>query len=296
MELRHLRAHVARADFTGRQRRARPESSVLLAAQCVCLTAAWSRRASCEESRVGGRLVSDDEPAHKNNLRLPGSRSYSWPMRQSSRSLLLRRWATWVIPMSQMGVAIIQELPPEELRFHWKSGRLCLDFVATVGERWRRSFERLLEADDLARWMVGTGMLREPPRVSGRQLAAGRVLREAINRLARPGAEPKRGDLEELNRWASRTPLAPQLTTGNERVWVAARPVEAMMATIARDAVELLSGPLAERVRECAAPECALLFLDASRPGRRQWCSSSVCGNRIRTKAYRGRQKERGRG
>ena len=188
------------------------------------------------------------------------------------------------------------ELPPEELRFHWKSGRLCLDFVATVGERWRRSFERLLEPEDLARWMAGTGMLREPPRVSGRQLAAGRVLREAINRLARPGVEPRPGDQEELNRWAARTPLSPQLTTGSERVWVAARPVEAMLATIARDAVDLLSGPLAGRVRECAAPDCALLFLDTSRPGRRQWCSSGACGNRIRTKAYRDRQKERGRG
>ncbi len=198
--------------------------------------------------------------------------------------------------MSQMGVAIVHDLPPEELRFHWKSGRLCLDLVATVGERWRRSFERLLEPEDLARWMVGTGTLREPPRVSGRQLAAGRVLREAINRLARPGVEPCPGDLEELNRWAARPSLAPQLTPGGKLVWVAARPVEAMLATIARDAVDLLSGPLAGRVRECAAPDCALLFVDASRPGRRQWCASGACGNRIRTKAYRDRHKERGRG
>ena len=196
----------------------------------------------------------------------------------------------------KMGVVIVHDLPPEELRFHWKSGRLCLDFVATVGERWRRSFERLLEPDDLARWIAGTGMLREPPRVSGRQLAEGRVLREAINRLARPGVELRPGDRDELNRWAARTPLAPQMTTGSEREWVAARPVEAMLATIARDAVELLSGPLAGRVRECAAPDCALLFVDTSRPGRRQWCSSGACGNRIRTKAYRHRQKERGRG
>src|SRR5436190_13304887 len=132
--------------------------------------------------------------------------------------------------------------------------------------------------------MVGTGMLREPPRVSCRELAAGCVLREAINRLARPGVEPRPGDREELNRWAARGPLAPQLTTGGELVWVAARPVEGMLATIARDAVDLLSSPLAGRIRECAASDCALLFVDASRPGRRQWCSSGACGNRVRTK------------
>ena len=59
--------------------------------------------------------------------------------------------------------AIIHSLPPEELRFHWKSGRLSLDFVATVGERWRRSFERLLGPEDLARWLVESGLLEEPP-------------------------------------------------------------------------------------------------------------------------------------
>ena len=195
-----------------------------------------------------------------------------------------------------VGVAIVHDLPPEELRFHWKSGRLCLDFVATVGERWRRSFERLLEPADLARWMVQSGMLREPPSVSPRQLASGQALREAINALTRPGVQPHPRDREEVNRWAARAPLAPQLTEGGELERIAIRPVEAMLATIARDAVDLLSGPLAGRIRECAAPDCALLFVDASRPGRRQWCSTGGCGNRVRTKAYRDRQKERGRG
>lgn len=191
-----------------------------------------------------------------------------------------------------MAATPLQGLPSEELRFHWKSGRLCLDFVATVGERWRRSFERLLEPDDLARWMVESGVLAVPPEVSGRQLAAGRKLREAVNRLTRPGIKPDPGDWDELNRWAARAPLAPQLTARNECVWVADRPVQAVFATIARDAVDLLSGPLAGRIRECAAPDCALLFVDASRPGARRWCSTAACGNRVRTKAYRQRQKE----
>src|SRR5438477_1723994 len=105
----------------------------------------------------------------------------------------------------------VHDLPPEELLFHWKSGRLCLDFVATVGERWRRSFERLLAPEDLARWMVESGRLETAPRVSRRQLQDARMLREAINRLARPGVAPKPGDREELNRWAAKPALAPQL-------------------------------------------------------------------------------------
>ena len=191
-----------------------------------------------------------------------------------------------------MSAQVLHDLPPEELRFHWESGRLCLDLVATVGERWRRSFERLVTPQDLARWMVETGTLATVPDVSARQLAAARTLREAINRLARPGIEPEPRDREELNRWAAGAPLAPQLTPDGKVVWVAARPVEAMFATIARDAVDLLSGPLAGRIRECGAPDCALLFVDTSRPGRRQWCSGAACGNRARTKSYRQRLKE----
>jgi predicted RNA-binding Zn ribbon-like protein len=190
--------------------------------------------------------------------------------------------------------AIIHDLPPEELRFHWKSGRVCLDLLATVGERWRRSFERLRTPEDLALWCVEAGLLAQPPAVSARQLAAGRKLREAINRLARPGLEPEAGDLGELNRWAAKAPLAPQLTTHGEVIWTSERPLEAVLATIARDAVDLLSGPLAGRIRECGAPDCALLFVDASRPGQRRWCSGTACGNRTRTKTYRARRKERG--
>jgi predicted RNA-binding Zn ribbon-like protein len=193
-----------------------------------------------------------------------------------------------------MTVTIVRDLPPEELRFHWKSGRLCLDFVATVGERWRRSFERLLSGKDLARWIGETGLVPSPPSVSRGQLAAGRELREAINRLARPGVTPERGDRDVVNRWAARAPIAPQLRQNGELGLEAARPVEAMFATIARDAVDLLTGPLAGRIRECGAPDCALLFVDTSRPGQRRWCSTEACGNRTRTKAYRQRQKERG--
>jgi predicted RNA-binding Zn ribbon-like protein len=191
-----------------------------------------------------------------------------------------------------VSVTIVRDLPPDELEFHWKSGRLCLDFVATVGERWRRSFERLLAPEDLARWIVQTGRVGSPPAVSSRQLAAGRALREAINRLARPGIEPQSGDRQDVNRWAARAPIAPQLTAEGKLAWVAVRPVEATFAAIARDAVDLLTGPLADRIRECSAPDCALLFVDASRPGRRRWCSTEACGNRTRTKSYRQRRKQ----
>jgi predicted RNA-binding Zn ribbon-like protein len=209
------------------------------------------------------------------------------PISPVSREALLDTGYTGVVAI------LLDDLPASELQFHWKSGRLCLDFVATVGERWRRSFERLRTPADLGRWLVEASLLAAPPRVRRGQLEDARVLREAIYRVAKlAGAgRPDPRDVAEVNAWAARPPLAPQLgDDGRSLTWSADRPVTAALATIARDAVELLSGPLAARVRECAAPDCALLFVDTSRPGRRRWCSMAACGNRTKTAAYRRRR------
>ena len=188
---------------------------------------------------------------------------------------------------------MIGNIPDHELAFQFKSGRLCLDFTATVGERWRRSFERLREPSDLGRWLRDTGLAESAPRVTD-ELAAARALREAIYRTAKPAGSrhPDPDDVGEINRWAGRMPLSPRLGADGRTVsgW-ADRPVEAALATIARDAIDLFSGPLADRVRECARPDCALLFVDRSRPGRRRWCAMAECGNRTKTAAYRRRRK-----
>jgi predicted RNA-binding Zn ribbon-like protein len=188
---------------------------------------------------------------------------------------------------------VLDDLPEEELRFHFKSGRLCLDFAATVGERWRRSFERLRTPNDLCRWIADAGLLAEPPAVTADDLDLARELREAIYRTAKlaGSGKPEAKDLDVINRVAASPPLAPRLSEGGRTVtWDSAQPAAASLSTIARDAIDLVTGPLIVRVRECAASDCALLFLDASRPGRRRWCAMSACGNRAKTKAYRRRR------
>ena len=187
---------------------------------------------------------------------------------------------------------MIDDLPPGELCFHFKGGRDCLDLVATVGERWRRSFERLREPGDLARWLVEAGLLAERPVVSEKQLAQARELREAIYRVVKLAGRgrPAAKDVGEINLWAARQGLAPQLDpSGRQTTTIADQPVEAALATLARDAIDLVTGPYAGRVRECGADDCALLFVDTSRPGRRRWCSMETCGNKVKTAAYRRR-------
>jgi predicted RNA-binding Zn ribbon-like protein len=59
----------------------------------------------------------------------------------------------------------------------------------------------------------------------------------------------------------------------------------AMLATIAHDAIRSFNLPR-DRVRECPADDCRLIFLDTSRPGSRRWCSMRRCGNRAKARTH----------
>lgn len=185
-------------------------------------------------------------------------------------------------------------LPAWELQFRFSSNRLCLAYCATVGERWRRSFERLRGGEDLGRWLVEAGLLPAPPPVNKRQLTEARKLREAIYlslRSAMTEDDVNVADAAIINRLARHQAICPQLdATGARETWAGSDPLAAGMATVAADAVELLTSPQLHRVRQCDAADCALLFLDTSRPGRRRWCADQACGSRARSAAYRQRR------
>lgn len=186
------------------------------------------------------------------------------------------------------------DFPVEELRFNFLSGRLCLAFAATVGERWRGNYERLREPADLARWYRQAGLVDEPVPVSPAGLATARTLREAIYRIAHAlmaGRHPAVADEAIITGAAALPDLVPVLREGTCRRALPGDGGEhAALSTVARDAIDLFTGEYAGRIRECASPECALLFVDTSRPGRRRWCSSSACGTKDRSAAYRRRR------
>ncbi|MER6423171.1 ABATE domain-containing protein [Streptomyces sp. NPDC001137] len=186
--------------------------------------------------------------------------------------------------------------PPADpaLAFPFIGGRPCLNFVATLGRRHAHvPLERLPDAAALARWFTEAELTAdgEPVRVTARELAGARVLREALHRLVRTsmaGQEPEPADVELINEAAARPDLAPQL--GPAR-WTARQPARAALATVARDAVLLVRSPLLERVKECENPDCSLLFLDDSQARRRRWCSMDRCGNLAKVAGYRSRSR-----
>lgn len=117
------------------------------------------------------------------------------------------------------------------------------------------------------------------------------TVREAVYRLVtnrRLGEGLDREALAVLNAAARKAPATPQLTLSGRHT--AATPEQAL-ATVARHAVELLSGPDVPLMKECGNPECTRVYIDRSRGMRRQWCGMESCGNKIKAAAYRARKK-----
>lgn len=177
------------------------------------------------------------------------------------------------------------------------AGRPCLNLLATLGRRGADPVERVPDVSSLATWLIDADLLDELVTVEAHHLAEMRSLRAAtweIVQAVRRQQPPDAQVLATVNAWASLSPPALELTRdGRHRSRRAARPVEAALAELARDTINLVTGTELHRVRECADPECRMLFLDASRAGRRQWCSMARCGNRAKVRAHTAKKQKK---
>jgi predicted RNA-binding Zn ribbon-like protein len=179
--------------------------------------------------------------------------------------------------------------------FRFDAGAVCLDFAHTGGEGRYAVFETLHQPDDLADWLAQpplAAVMTVP--VTTRDLAAAKALRQAIWDAAHARAAQRplaAATVATINRAGAAAPLIPELAAdGTAAGW--APPVRATQAlsTLARETIELLSGPLADRIRECASDDCPLVFVDSSRPGARRWCAMERCGNRHKLRSLRARR------
>jgi len=194
----------------------------------------------------------------------------------------------------------IQPAADDLYAFRFRGGCPCLNLVATVG--WRsapKPVERLRSTSDLADWLVAAKLLTVRPTVMPDELTSARRLREAIFRLVMATMKhqsPRPNDIALLNRWSRVLKPVPTLQWRESQLHLrenASQPTKAALSVIAQDAVLLLVNKSILRVKECARPDCTLLFIDASRSGRRRWCSMDACGNRAKTVGYRRRLKGR---
>jgi predicted RNA-binding Zn ribbon-like protein len=180
--------------------------------------------------------------------------------------------------------------------FRFRAKRWSLDLCSTLLWRHVDPVELLRRPEDLSHWLVAAQLCTEAVEVSQAQLGEARTLREAMYRLFGQrlgGASLGAADVASVNAAATRAGRFPQLTVAGRVAWSASEPVSAALAAVAADGIDLLTDTLAERVRECAAADCAFLFVDTSRPGTRRWCAQDRCGNREHVRQHRARRTQR---
>ncbi|MGW7255285.1 CGNR zinc finger domain-containing protein [Streptomyces sp. NPDC054834] len=170
-------------------------------------------------------------------------------------------------------------------------GHPALDFVATLRARHSARFEMFVTPERLNAWYLESGLVDTITPGEEDDVREATTVREAIYRLVtdrRLGEEFHREALAVVNAAARKTPVTPQLTMAGRHT--DATPAQTL-ATVARQAVELLSGPDVPLLKECGNPECTRVYIDRSRGFRRQWCGMDSCGNKIKAAAYRARKK-----
>ena len=201
-------------------------------------------------------------------------------------------------------------------------GRLCLDFVNTVGgwnpdraEKKNDPFAAVARADklddyfDLLAWSLHTGLLGENEaqalarEARRREKEAAATLKRAVAlRGAIYGAcvaiirhaHPRPSDLDLLNQELNVAQGRVRLGVGEENfVWEwtdTKNALDQMLWRVTDSAAEMLTADDLARLRECPGEDCGWLFLDISKNSRRQWCDMQTCGNLAKVRRFRQRQ------
>lgn len=63
------------------------------------------------------------------------------------------------------------------------------------------------------------------------------------------------------------------------------------LALVAAVVAEAMADGTWSRLKACPGPHCGWVFYDASRNRSRQWCSMQICGNRVKGREFRARQR-----
>lgn len=179
-------------------------------------------------------------------------------------------------------------------------GRICLDFVNTVHDRFAAVREDYIaDAGRYLAWSRQVGLLSHAEYA---RLCSGR-LDERLMRDVRRFREELYAFLLEYIR--GRTPVdSPLLAYWMAQAWAGLRfdvrrrnyvawsqralDTYLPLKRIALDVLEMLQHGQRSRLRLCAARgECGWLFYDESKSGTRRWCSMETCGTIAKMRRYR---------
>ncbi|QYC39099.1 CGNR zinc finger [Nonomuraea coxensis DSM 45129] len=174
-----------------------------------------------------------------------------------------------------------------------ETGVVALD-LANTWDAWLDDPERLPDVAALARFCHELG---EPAMLTAADLDAVRRVRTRLRDVLAHDTPELR--TRALARWSAELPITATVEDhdGTPRLHLIADPERGRAPLAARLAVRAVADLLDlaasgdwDRLRLCAARPCQDAFVDRSRPGRRQFCSTR-CANRAHAAASRARHR-----
>jgi predicted RNA-binding Zn ribbon-like protein len=157
--------------------------------------------------------------------------------------------------------------------------------------------DELGNADELAGWMQQRRLLKPGAKVTAAVFDTALRLRTGLRDYLQLDPQERRGKAatRALNEMIAAFPMIAEL--GGETGAILRPARDDALAGLSALAIELYDGARdgsLDRLKMCAADECHRVFYDRSKPATRRWCMSTLCGNRIKTRAYRERQRDAG--
>lgn len=180
-------------------------------------------------------------------------------------------------------------------------GRLCLDFVNSVHDRYAQQAEDYICLPErFIEWCVRAGALHAGEHISapagmGQCAALMRKVRSFRNHLHAllasriDGVKPPEESVQCLDQWLHRAWANQSLGWDGQMHWRDdAYDALLPLQRIALDALDLISQPSVLQLRRCDnTSSCGWLFLDTSKNQRRRWCAMETCGTAFKMGRYR---------
>jgi predicted RNA-binding Zn ribbon-like protein len=160
-----------------------------------------------------------------------------------------------------------------------------------------------MQSDELAgpreldAWMAARGLSWTGAKVTPAMFETALQLRASVRSYLECDPVERRRNKEavrSLNKAMSLFPLLAEARSDRMVLRAARDDALAGLSSVVAELYDGSSRGTLDRLKMCAAEECRRVFFDRSKPATRRWCMSTLCGNRIKTRNYRERQRDAG--
>ncbi|MEJ8548103.1 CGNR zinc finger domain-containing protein [Brevibacillus borstelensis] len=182
---------------------------------------------------------------------------------------------------------------------------ICLDFINSDCRNWRGSGQRedRLTKPEWWQYFANKWELQVPLPSDPKLLLALRELRQQMRNVVEAvakGEPPDAGDLHGINQAIAAVPsyrrVVHQPDGFRVEEVVLGEGWDLVMGRIAASFAELLADADLRRLKICENRSCLWVYFDESRNRSSRWCDDKTCGNLMKVRRFRERQKNKGEG